>query len=333
MSFAIFSDSSCNLPKAQLEEFQVQIISSSYEREGKLITCPPYPEDFDGHEYYNFLRNKGVVKTSLIPAAQMEDAFRPVLAAGEDVLYITLSSGISGTVASGLQAAQALMEEFPQRQVRVLDSMGAGFGIGLLLGRASDDRKAGLNLDQTYASLERDRDNLCEFFTVDDLMFLRRTGRLSGVTATLGTMLQLKPLLRGDETGHHRLQQGAWPEAGGGDPGGAVPEAGMQPGDPAGLHLPRGLPGGCGAAGSDGPGNCTAQGTHCLPPRASHWRSRGSWNASALLPWEGPITRHRAAYGLRRAFKRIVQNGAPQSSCRFAVPRYFLLRTPGRDLT
>lgn len=79
MSFAIFSDSSCNLPKAQLEEFQVQIISSSYEREGKLITCPPYPEDFDGHEYYNFLRNKGVVKTSLIPAAQMEDAFRPVL--------------------------------------------------------------------------------------------------------------------------------------------------------------------------------------------------------------------------------------------------------------
>ena len=70
MSFAIFSDSSCNLPKAQLEEFQVQIISSSYEREGKLITCPPYPEDFDGHEYYNFLRNKGVVKTSLIPAAR-----------------------------------------------------------------------------------------------------------------------------------------------------------------------------------------------------------------------------------------------------------------------
>ena len=195
MSFAIFSDSSCNLPKAQLEEFQVQIISSSYEREGKLITCPPYPEDFDGHEYYNFLRNKGVVKTSLIPAAQMEDAFRPVLAAGEDVLYITLSSGISGTVASGLQAAQALMEEFPQRQERVLDSMGAGFGIGLLLGRASDDRKAGLNLDQTYASLERDRDNLCEFFTVDDLMFLRRTGRLSGVTATLGTMLDLKPIL------------------------------------------------------------------------------------------------------------------------------------------
>lgn len=80
--------------------------------------------------------------------------------------------------------------------------MGAGFGIGLLLGRASDYQKAGLSLAETYTLVERDRDNLCEFFTVDDLMFLRRTGRLSGVTATLGTMLQLKPLLRGDESGH-----------------------------------------------------------------------------------------------------------------------------------
>ena len=202
MSFAIFSDPSCNLPRAQLEEFQVQIIPASYEREGKLIPCPRYPEDFDGREYYNYLRNKGVVKTSLIPAGQMEDAFRPVLAGGKDVLYITLSSGISGTVAAGFQAAQALAEEFPERQVRVLDSMGAGFGIGLLLGRASDYQKAGLSLAETYTLVERDRDNLCEFFTVDDLMFLRRTGRLSGVTATLGTMLQLKPLLRGDESGH-----------------------------------------------------------------------------------------------------------------------------------
>lgn len=202
MSFAIFSDPSCNLPRAQLEEFQVQIIPASYEREGKLIPYPRYPEEFDGREYYNYLRNKGVVKTSLIPAGQMEDAFRPVLAGGKDVLYITLSSGISGTVAAGFQAAQALAEEFPERQVRVLDSMGAGFGIGLLLGRASDYQKAGLSLAETYTLVERDRDNLCEFFTVDDLMFLRRTGRLSGVTATLGTMLQLKPLLRGDESGH-----------------------------------------------------------------------------------------------------------------------------------
>ena len=202
MSFAIFSDSACNLPRAQLEEFQVQIIPFSYERDGMLVPCPPDLEKFDGWEYYDYLRNGCVVKTSLIPAARLEEAFRPVLSEGRDILYVTISSGISGTVASGLQAAQSLQEEFPDRQVRVLDSLGAGFGVGLLLGRAADCRKAGMSLEETYAALEQDRSNLCEFFTVDDLMFLRRTGRVSGVAATLGTMLQLKPLLRGDETGH-----------------------------------------------------------------------------------------------------------------------------------
>lgn len=116
MSFAIFSDPSCNLPRAQLEEFQVQIIPASYEREGKLIPCPRYPEEFDGREYYNYLRNKGVVKTSLIPAGQMEDAFRPVLAGGKDVLYITLSSGISGTVAAGFRRPRPWQRNF--RSVR-----------------------------------------------------------------------------------------------------------------------------------------------------------------------------------------------------------------------
>lgn len=78
------------------------------------------------------------MKTSLIPAARLEEAFRPVLSEGRDILYVTISSGISGTVASGLQAAQSLQEEFPDRQVRVLDSLGAGFGRGPVLGRAAD---------------------------------------------------------------------------------------------------------------------------------------------------------------------------------------------------
>ncbi|OLA29737.1 MAG: hypothetical protein BHW33_05890 [Firmicutes bacterium CAG:137_57_8] len=320
MSFAIFSDSSCNLPKAQLEEFQVQIISSSYEREGKLITCPPYPEDFDGHEYY--IAEMREVK-SAEEVAQMEDAFRPVLAAGEDVLYITLSSGISGTVASGLQAAQALMEEFPQRQVRVLDSMGAGFGIGLLLGRASDDRKAGLNLDQTYASLERDRDNLCEFFTVDDLMFLRRTGRLSGVTATLGTMLQLKPLLRGDETGHITVFNKVRGRKRAVETLGELYRKRVCSPETQRVYISHG----------DCPEDAEQLARmvqEIAPPK------------ELIVCLHEPLTGAHVGPGmlalfflgsLRRAFKHIVQNGAPQSNCRFAVPRYFLLGTPGRDLT
>ena len=202
MGFVIFGDSACNLPRAQLEQFQVQTISFSIEMDGKLVPCPKYPEAFDGKAYYDYLRNKGVVKTSLLPAGQIMEAFRPAVAAGEDILYITLSSGISGTVSSALQAAQLLAEEFPQRTVRVFDSLGAGLGTGLLIGRAADYRAAGLDLTATCQALEKDRENLCEYFTVDDLMFLRRTGRVSGVAATLGTMLHLKPILRGDEHGH-----------------------------------------------------------------------------------------------------------------------------------
>jgi len=202
MGYAIFSDSSCNLPRKQLEEFQVQTVRFSYEKEGALIPCPDAPDDFDGKAFYDYLRNGGMVKTSLLSAGALMDAFRPTVAAGEDILYITLSSGISGTVSSALQAAELLKEEFPERTVRVLDSMGAGLGIGLLLGRAADNRAAGMSLEENYKALETDRANLCEFFTVDDLMFLRRTGRVSGVAAALGTMLQLKPMLRGDESGH-----------------------------------------------------------------------------------------------------------------------------------
>lgn len=202
MSFAIFSDSSCNLPQAQAEAFGVRIIPFAYEKEGHLVDCPMYPDIFDGKAYYDYLRNKGMVKTSLLPVGQLVDAFRPALEAGQDILYLTMSSGISGTVGSALQAAALLEEELPERKVRVLDSLGAGLGIGLLVGRASDYRNQGLRLEETVAALEKDRANLCEFFTVDDLMFLRRTGRVSGAAATLGTMLQLKPLLRGDESGH-----------------------------------------------------------------------------------------------------------------------------------
>lgn len=202
MGYVIFGDSSCNLPKAQQQEFGIEMLDFFYEMEGKLVRCPRYPEEFDGKAYYDYLRSGGVVKTSLLGVGVMMDHFRPHLEAGEDILYITMSSGISGTHNAACQASRLLAEEFPDRQVRIFDSMGSGLGTGLLVGRASDYRKAGKPLDETWDLLVTDCAHLCEFFTVDDLMFLKRTGRVSGVTATLGNMLQLKPILRGDEEGH-----------------------------------------------------------------------------------------------------------------------------------
>ena len=201
MSYTLFVDSGSNLPARKLQELSIRVVPFHYELDGNLIRCPDYPDGFDGHSYYDRLRAGAVVKTSLINSADFYDAFRPEVAAGSDVMYVGLSSGISGTVQSATLAAEQLMEEFPGRRVRVVDSMGAGLGTGLLACKAADYRDEGLDIDQAAIKLNFDRENLCEYFTVDDLMFLKRTGRVSGVTAVIGSMLQIKPMLRGDESG------------------------------------------------------------------------------------------------------------------------------------
>ncbi len=202
MSFAIFADSSCNLPRNLQERYQIQIIPFSYEQEGQLVPCPQYPDAFDGKTYYDYLRNGGRVSTSLLSAGQLVECLSPALARGEDVLAFVLSSGISGTYGSALQAAELLEDAYPGRRVLVVDSLGAGLGVGKLAVAGAEYRMQGLSLQETYDALLKDRDVLCQFFTVDDLKFLKRTGRISGVTATFGTMLQIKPILRGDEEGH-----------------------------------------------------------------------------------------------------------------------------------
>ena len=201
MSFVVFADSGCNLPQRKLQELSIEIVPFSYELDGQLIPCPKYPDGFDGKSYYDRLRKGAVVKTSLINSHGFCQAFRPFLEAGKDILYVGIASGISGTVAAATLAATELMEEFPERQVLVVDSMGAGLGTGILTCKAADYQKEGLTIQEAKELLDVDRMNLCEYFTVDDLMFLRRTGRVSGVTAMLGSMLQIKPMLRGDEDG------------------------------------------------------------------------------------------------------------------------------------
>ncbi len=202
MAFSIVTDTASNLPKAIAQEMGVTMMTFTFWIDGKVGECPLYPEDYDSHAYYDKLRNRSKVKTSLINSGEFEQCFRPILAEGKDVLYLGMSSGISGTCAAAAAAGQALMEEFPGRQVKILDSLGCGCGTGLLVCRAWDAQKAGKSLEETYAGLLEDRARLCEFFTVDDLAFLRQTGRINTATMLVGTMLQVKPILRGDEEGH-----------------------------------------------------------------------------------------------------------------------------------
>ena len=202
MSFTLFVDSGSNLPFRRLSAHNIEVIPFPMEIDGVATESPKFPDGFDGRTYYNGLREGMSVKTSLINTDTFCRAFRPVLEEGQDIMYVGISSGITGTIQSARIAAEMMLEEFPERDIRVVDSKGAGLGTGILALRASDYRDAGMSPAQAAAKLDYDVENLCEYFTVDDLMFLKRSGRVSGMSAAVGTMLQIKPMLRGDENGN-----------------------------------------------------------------------------------------------------------------------------------
>ena len=201
MALEIFADSAANIPREKVEAMGINVIPCSYEMGGKIIRCSEVPEDFDGRQFYDLLRGKAEVRTSMTNTHEFEEHFEKALEKGNDVLYISISSGISGTYNASRIAAEELHDKYPERRIETFDSMGAGLGIGLLVLRAAEYRAQGMNLDWILSKLSSDRCGLCEYFTVDDLMHLRRGGRLSGVAAVMGTVLNIKPLLRGDEEG------------------------------------------------------------------------------------------------------------------------------------
>ncbi|MDY6041031.1 MAG: DegV family protein [Candidatus Faecousia sp.] len=202
MSFALFTDACSNLPGKLLARYQIHVLPCSYTVDGVQTVYNGEIDAFDAHAHYELLRAGKHVQTSLLNTQLFLDSFRPALEAGQDILYVGMSSGISGTYQASTLAAGELRGEFPDRQIRTVDSLGAGFGPGLLTLRAAAAREAGKDAGAVADELEQARLNLCEYFTVDDLMFLRRSGRLNAASAVVGTMLGIKPILRGDEAGH-----------------------------------------------------------------------------------------------------------------------------------
>lgn len=202
MSFTIFVDGSSNLPGNVLEKLDIAILPCSYSINGVPSTYNGNLDSFNAQEYYEMLRQGGKVQTSLLNTQLFVDHFRPVLEQGRDVVYFGMSSGISGTIQAGRIAAEELEEEFPGRTVRIVDSLGSGFGTGLMACTASDLRAQGKSAKEVADFMDEDAHHMLQFFTVDDLNFLKRTGRVSGATAMIGTVLNIKPVLWGDATGH-----------------------------------------------------------------------------------------------------------------------------------
>ena len=202
MSFSVFTDGCSNLPGRILSELNIRVLPCSYVLDGVAGTYEGDIDAFDTHGYYEKLRQGSEMKTSLLNTHLFITHFRPELEQGNDVVYVGMSSGISGTIQAARIAAEELTEEFPERTVRIIDSLGAGFGPGLLACRASDLRGEGKSAAEAADILDAEVPHLLQYFTVDDLNFLKRTGRVSGATAAIGTVLNIKPLLWGDPTGH-----------------------------------------------------------------------------------------------------------------------------------
>ncbi|MBQ3459619.1 MAG: DegV family protein [Solobacterium sp.] len=200
MTFAVFADGTANLPGTLLKG--ITLLPSEYTIDGVPSVYSGDIEHFDVHSYYESLRGGVVVKTSLLNSALFITHFEPLLKDGTDIIYVAMSSGISGTYNAARTAAQQLMEEFPERFVHIVDSHGCGFGNGMLAIKAAELSRENVPVREAAQILDDMVPHCCQYFTVDDLNFLKRTGRVSGATALIGTTLNIKPILYGDQTGH-----------------------------------------------------------------------------------------------------------------------------------
>ena len=199
MSFAISTDTSANLPTAELQWHQLYLLPFSYIVNDVEHQCLDLTA-FDGDAYYELLRHTPA-STSMISMDQYRQLWEPLLEEGHDILHVGMSSGISGAYQSAVMAARELREEYPQRRLVVFDTRAASLGEGIQVLHAATCREAGYTLDETVRELAELRPRIRQIFTVDDLMHLRRGGRVSGVAAAVGTALRIKPLLKGDEAG------------------------------------------------------------------------------------------------------------------------------------
>ena len=199
MSFVVFADGTANLPQEWLDG--IRLIPMEYSVDGVSRTYSGDVDHFDAHAYYEGLKRGRRVQTSLLNVDAFLTAFAPVLEEGRDVIYVSMSSSISGTCHAARTAARELMERYPGRLVHVVDSMGCGFGGGMLAIRAAELCRAGEETARAAAFLDGEAPHMCQYFTVDDLNHLKRTGRVSGATARIATVLGIKPILYGDAEG------------------------------------------------------------------------------------------------------------------------------------
>lgn len=192
MSYYITTDATCDFPQQLIDFENFEIIPMSY-----TIGDTEYgfEKKLTNQEFYDLVRNGAMPTTSLITTYTASEFFRPILQAGNDILHICFSSGLSSTYQNVLIAVEELKKEFPERKIYMLDSKCASSGEGLLVYYALKARGNGMSIEDNYNKTLDRRDHICHYFTPNDLYHLMRGGRVSKTAAIAGTILQIKPIL------------------------------------------------------------------------------------------------------------------------------------------
>ena len=200
--YVLITDSSADLSQEMVQELGVTVLPLSFTIQGKTYRNYPDNREMDLPLFYDMLRAGELATTSAVNVAEYTQAVEPILQEGKDVLILAFSSGLSSTYQASVLAAGELQEKYPDRKIYTVDTLCASLGQGLLVYLAAQEQRKGKSIEEVRDWAEETKLNLCHQFTVDDLHFLKRGGRISATTAVVGSMLQIKPVLHVDNEGH-----------------------------------------------------------------------------------------------------------------------------------
>lgn len=201
--FDIIVDSASNLTEDLVTRFDIRIISNICHIDGVEYNCyePGRIDEEDGAFFYNKLREGADITTSLISPGVLMKTFKESLDNGKDVMFICMSSGLTGTYQSAVIASEDIQDAYPDRRCLVIDSMSASLGEGFLAIKAAKMRSEGCPIDEVYQWIEDNKFKMRHIFTVDDLKYLKKGGRISGAASLVGNVLNIKPILYATDYG------------------------------------------------------------------------------------------------------------------------------------
>lgn len=200
--YVIITDSSCDLPAEIAQELGIVAVPLAVLMDGKEYLNYLDGRDIPIKKFYDMIREGKSATTSAVNIASFREAMREIIEQGKDVLYIGFSSGLSGTVGAGTSAARELSEEYPDSKIYAVDTLGASLGQGMIIYYAAKKKQQGASIEEVRDFVEQRKLNMAHWFTVDDLNYLKRGGRISPATAAIGTMLNIKPVMHMDNEGH-----------------------------------------------------------------------------------------------------------------------------------